>query len=576
MVERIILAVPNQVTLMFKKVILFSFFILSATLSASNPVIDSCFKIIKETEDEYKKIQRLENHLQFYIRKGYSEEEVMEGVSKIRLSPQMILMVNSYEIREYIYRGDWESAKAVDGGLNPYIYFQKGNALYYSGNRNEAIRAWQQSFRLNSSSIDSSLCSSVLNNIGATHWALTNLDSALIYFQIAKGYTTWFNEMLEANTLAIANSLKRYDISKQTIVDILEEKPDINNGVFWTNVHYYYESAHPEQLDSLEGFLFEKFDQPSKLEDPLVPLFIEKEIFKDSILFRIAQMGPTVHLERALNRLSSSDLITSNKVQDSTLIRLAASIEDIDTKTKIALFVGKDSIEKFNLVKLFQGIENQDEETLDNLQAAADQYKYDVEKLEEENKNIIIIGLLSLIIVLAVVIFQQRRLIDKRTKVLAATQRSHELQNANNMLAKEMKGLQRTIHSITQENLKQSKGLLEWAKQFNAAKNETTVSELDINTIITYQNGLLRFKVLDFCNHMNSSGFDKLDPILSEIETQILKLTVLGFRSKEIATLLDLTPQYINNVRSKTRTKMDESGYDYDKTLENLRINLSH
>lgn len=576
MVERIILAVPNQVTLMFKKVILFSFFILSATLSASNPVIDSCFKIIKETEDEYKKIQRLENHLQFYIRKGYSDEEVMEGVSKIRLSPQMILMVNSYEIREYIYRGDWESAKAVDGGLNPYIYFQKGNALYFSGNRNEAIRAWQQSFRLSSSSIDSSLCSSVLNNIGATHWALTNLDSALIYFQIAKGYTTWFNEMLEANTLAIANSLKRYDISKQTIVDILEEKPDINNGVFWTNVHYYYESAHPEQLDSLEGFLFEKFDQPSKLEDPLVPLFVEKKIFKDSILFRIAQMGPTVHLERALNRLSSSDLITSNKVQDSTLIRLAASIEDIDTKTKIALFVGKDSIEKFNLVKLFQGIENQDEETLDNLQAAADQYKYDVEKLEEENKNIIIIGLLSLIIVLAVVIFQQRRLIDKRTKVLAATQRSHELQNANSMLAEEMKGLKRTIHSITQENLKQSKGLLEWAKQFNAAKNETTVSELDINTIITYQNGLLRFKVLDFCNHMNSSGFDKLDPILSEIETQILKLTVLGFRSKEIATLLDLTPQYINNVRSKTRTKMDETGYDYDKTLENLRINLNH
>ncbi len=576
MVERIILAVPNQVTLMFKKVILFSFFILSATLSASNPVIDSCFKIIKETEDEYKKIQRLENHLQFYIRKGYSEEEVMEGVSKIRLSPQMILMVNSYEIREYIYRGDWESAKAVDGGLNPYIYFQKGNALYYSGNRNEAIRAWQQSFRLSSSSIDSSLCSSVLNNIGATHWALTNLDSALIYFQIAKGYTTWFNEMLEANTLAIANSLKRYDISKQTIVDILEEKPDINNGVFWTNVHYYYESAHPEQLDSLEGFLFEKFDQPSKLEDPLVPLFVEKKIFKDSILFRIAQMGPTVHLERALNRLSSNDLITSNKVQDSTLIRLAASIEDIDTKTKIALFVGKDSIEKFNLVKLFQGIENQDEETLDNLQAAADQYKYNVEKLEEENKNIIIIGLLSLIIVLAVVIFQQRRLIDKRTKVLAATQRSRELQNANSILAKEMKELQRTIHSISQDNLKQSKGLLEWAKQFNAAKNETTVSELDINTIITYQNGLLRFKVLDFCNHMNSSGFDKLTPILSEIETQILKLTVLGFRSKEIATLLDLTPQYINNVRSKTRAKMDENGYDYDKTLENLRLNLSY
>lgn len=561
---------------MLKKAILFSFFIFSVASSASNPVIDSCFQVIKETKDSYKKIQRLENHIQLFIRSGYSKEEVMEGVSKVRLNPQMILMVNSYEIREYIYRGDWESAKAVDGGLNPYIYFQKGNALYFSGNRQDAIRAWQKSFRLSSESIDSSLCSSVLNNIGATHWALTNLDSALIYFQIAKGYTTWFNEMLEANTLAIANSLKRYDISKETLEHILEEKPDISNGVFWTNVHYYFESARPEELDSLEGFLFDRFDELSKLEDPLIPLFVEKEQFQDSIFFRIAKMGPTVHLERALNRLASSDLIASNKIQDSTLLRLAASIEDVDTKTKIGLFVGKDSIEKFNLVKLFQGIENQDDETLDNLRAAADQYKFNVEKLEEENKNLIIIGLFSLVIVLVVIIIQQRRLIDKRTKVLAATQRSRELQNANSILAKEMKELQRTIHSISQDNLKQSKGLLEWAKQFNAAKNETTVSELDINTIITYQNGLLRFKVLDFCNHMNSSGFDKLTPILSEIETQILKLTVLGFRSKEIATLLDLTPQYINNVRSKTRTKMDESGYDYDKTLENLRLNLSH
>lgn len=561
---------------MLKKAILLSFFIFSAALSASNPVIDSCFQVIRETEDAYKKIQRLENQIQLFIRNGYSKEEVMEGVSKVRLSPQMILMVNSYEIREYISKGDWESAKAVDGGLNPYIYFQKGNALYFSGNRQDAIRAWQQSFRLSGESIDSSLCSSVLNNIGATHWALTNLDSALIYFQIAKGYTTWFNEMLEANILAVANSLERFDVSNTTIDDILEKKPNISSGIFWTNVHSYFAIAQPEQLDSLENFLFTRFDKLYKLEDPLIPLFLEKKRFQDSISYRIAQMRPTIHLERALSRLAVNELIYSEAIQDSTLERLVSSIEDEIIKTKIRLFIGKDSTEKFNLVAMFQSILDEDDEKIKDLRAAANEYKFNVEQLEEKNKNIIIVGLLSLIVVLTIVVFQQKRLIDKRTRVIAATKRSRELQTANSALASEMKELQRTIHSISQDNLKQSKGLLEWAKQFNAAKNETTVSELDINTIITYQNGLLRFKVLDFCNHMNSSGFDKLGPILSEIEIQILKLTVLGFRSKEIATLLDLTPQYINNVRSKTRTKMDESGYDYDKTLENLRLNLSH
>ena len=96
----------------------------------------------------------------------------------------------------------------------------------------------------------------------------------------------------------------------------------------------------------------------------------------------------------------------------------------------------------------------------------------------------------------------------------------------------------------------------------------------DLNIIRIHQDGVTRFKINRFCEDLNSDTFNSLAVFLSTKELQILKLMVLGFRSKEIANLIDVSHQYVNNQRHKIRSELKERGYEIDSLMEDLRSNL--
>jgi len=96
----------------------------------------------------------------------------------------------------------------------------------------------------------------------------------------------------------------------------------------------------------------------------------------------------------------------------------------------------------------------------------------------------------------------------------------------------------------------------------------------DLNIIRIHQDGITRFKINRFCDDLHSEKFKPLENILSSTELQILKLMSLGFKSKEIAILIDVTHQYVNNKRHKIRTVIQDSGSDFDAFMEELRSSL--
>jgi hypothetical protein len=51
------------------------------------------------------------------------------------------------------------------------------------------------------------------------------------------------------------------------------------------------------------------------------------------------------------------------------------------------------------------------------------------------------------------------------------------------------------------------------------------------------------------------------------MEMQVFKLTLLDFKAKEIGLLLDVSAQYVNNIRHKSRTAIESHGYDYQNLV---------
>ena len=82
---------------------------------------------------------------------------------------------------------------------------------------------------------------------------------------------------------------------------------------------------------------------------------------------------------------------------------------------------------------------------------------------------------------------------------------------------------------------------------------------------------MLRFKIKKLAEDLSPPSFEKVEQHLNAKESQILKLTLLEFRSKEIAALLGVSPQHINNVRSKIKAKVEEEmNENYDELLAYL------
>ena len=542
---------------------------------AQASLIDSTFEYIFAAEHPYKKALRLENSLQYFVGLGFTSDTLEPYIQFEKLTPQMVLMLESYTARKLISLGEYESLISQSKSLNPYIQFQIGNACYFTGDEMEAISSWKKAISLSNNNIDSSLYSSLLNNIGAVYWGTNFLDSALVYFMKAKEFTFWHNEMLEANILAIANTLGEYETSKQSISSILEKDPDTKNGVFFSNLRYYYSSTNPDKIDSLDTYIISLFNHLSEVEDALLPVYLDNDIFTDSLFVRVSEMKPTYLFERALESMLLSSVMYSRAVTDDALIELMERVKDEKQKTKLSIFLGTDSIQKYNRIQMLRNSSIENEESVQNLRNTANEFKLDLEQAKSSNRRVFIGGLLIVLFIVTIVLIQQRSIVIKSRENAVTSQKNNSLQEQNADLATELKSLRNTIKQITSKSLKQSKDLMNWITEFNATEEKLTVSEIDMNSLISYNNGLLRFKIIEFCHQMNTAEFIKFEKLLSEVELNILKLTVLGFKSKEVSTLIDITPQYVNNIRSKLKSKLEEMGYDYNTILGELRNSLS-
>jgi FixJ family two-component response regulator len=74
---------------------------------------------------------------------------------------------------------------------------------------------------------------------------------------------------------------------------------------------------------------------------------------------------------------------------------------------------------------------------------------------------------------------------------------------------------------------------------------------------------------------MNSDGIHELSKILGSKEIEVIKLIAVGFKSKEIALLLDVTPQYINNIRHQIRNTLGENTLELDEVINRIKGDLS-
>jgi len=149
-----------------------------------------------------------------------------------------------------------------------------------------------------------------------------------------------------------------------------------------------------------------------------------------------------------------------------------------------------------------------------------------------------------------------------------------ELEKERLKISGELASVRKSINNIARENLDKLNALRDLIADQESKNSNSEQSYRDLNIIRTHQEGIIRFKINRFCDDLNAAPLEQYETYLSEQEFKIFKLMILEFRSKEIATLLDVSHQYINNKRHKIRTSLTEAGFDLDELVVSLRKEL--
>ena len=141
-------------------------------------------------------------------------------------------------------------------------------------------------------------------------------------------------------------------------------------------------------------------------------------------------------------------------------------------------------------------------------------------------------------------------------------------------LSQELSEVRKSLTSIARENIQKLDQLRILMKDLDNTDTDRSLMFTDLNIIRTHQEGITRFKIGKFCDDLNGDVFESVETLISKKETQLLKLIALEFRSKEIAILLNVSPQYVNNQRHKIKVLLQLHGYDFDKFLSNVKTGL--
>jgi len=494
------------------------------------------------------------------------------------LNSRMLLTLAAHTVRTALFKGTYNRDISVPlNDPNPYIKYFDANYIFYQGDAYSAKAQFQSCINEFTTIQDTFYLSSALNNIGAICWSLDQTDSALYYFLQSKKYTYWYNDMLESNILAIANELGDEQLSLRQIEIIQANNPLSKNGVYLNNLYHYYKNLQPSKLDSVASYIKTSFDSISQVPEELLTVYVKECWSTDLIVNRLLKMPDNAYFDLSVKALIKNSCILDSAYTDSVLLKISERLNGGFVKDCLEGYLVAGFENRPIILNLIQnsGSANEGESTqITRLQDLIESYERELDESEAFIKKSGGIAIVLAFIALITIIFLQRRKISETQKVNTLIRNNSELEQERMKISGELTAVRKSINNIARENLEKLNDLRSLIANQEGYESDADQSFKDLNIIRTHQEGITRFKINRFCDDLNDEPLKKFEPMLSEQEFKIFKLMILEFRSKEIATLLDVSHQYINNKRHKIRTSLAEAGFELDDLVTALRKEL--
>lgn len=537
--------------------------------------VDSLANLVNTQPGEFEKALVLEKALNQIVIDDLDFERFKSNLKVEYFNPRMLLTLDAQEYRATVLTGREPDRIHAQSESNPYKKYFLANSNFFFGEEEKALMLFKEIAPRFKALQDTFYTASTYNNIGSIHYINNRLDSALSNFLLAKQFTYWFNEMLEANILAVSNALKNKELSANQIKTIHNNNPNTTNGVYYNNAYEFFNQYYPAKRDSLVEKISNVFTNLSDVPDPLYRVFIKENLLCDSLATELLKMPSHVYYENAIGALLQSPIIQQEHFSSEVLDSLKNKSSLITNIYALEIFNQLDSLNKYRFVVLNQSHADQSSDTEHSeLKALIDSYKTDLQNSENHARNVLTISSLVLMVfvfLITTIYFRQKAIASKSLN--EALWKNQELELARVDLEREMNATRLKITNISRENLQK----LEELKQLIQNPEYSEINDellKDLNILRIHQDGITRFKINRFCEDLQSEEFIPLKSVLSTNELQIFKLMVLGFKSKEIARLVDVTHQHVNNQRHRIRTLLQEAGYSYEELVTDLKSSL--
>ena len=538
--------------------------------------IDSLANVVNNEHREFKRSVYVEQALQYLAENDYEIAYFKSQLDVTKLTTRELLNLNAYEVKRDVRNGTYVY-DSNDTDNNPYILYYRSIYFFQQGMVELAVRDLNliaKEFILLS---DSSFSSSVYNNLGATHWSRGNLDSALISFQKCRAYSSWYIEMLEANILGLANTINDIELSIEQIEIITKKNPNCVNPVYLNNLFTFVEKNDTSKADSVGLIIQNAYPNISELPEALLNLYTSNDWQISETIQKLMSMpSASPYFDLAVTGLLKNETILNVEVTDSTLHILYNKVEDEQLRSLIQLYFNTNTEGRKSILNYVTSPMNDSasQESLDRLKKLAQQYREEKLISKKVQEKIIYLFILALLLILIAIVFTQRAKIMESKKVVVLTAENTSLETVKLELSEELIQLRKSLTSIARENIRKLEQLRILMTDLDDTVDSHDEKFKDLNIIRTHQEGITRFKISKFCEDLNTDSFKPLEKLISKKELQLLKLIALEFRSKEIAILLNVSPQYINNQRHKIKVLLNLQGYDFDKLLSNLKTDL--
>lgn len=538
--------------------------------------IDSLANVVNNEHREFKRSVYVEQALQYLAENDYEIAYFKSQLDVTKLTTRELLNLDAYEVKRDLRNGTYVY-DSNDTDNNPYILYYRSIYFFQQGMVELAVRDLNliaKEFILLS---DSSFSSGVYNNLGATHWSRGNLDSALISFQKCRAYSSWYIEMLEANILGLANTINDIELSIEQIEIITKKNPNCVNPVYLNNLFTFVEKNDTSKADSVGLIIQNAYPNISELPEALLNLYTSNDWqISETIQKLMSIPSASPYFDLAVTGLLKNETILNVEVTDSTLHILYNKVEDEQLRSLIQLYFNTKTEGRKSILNYVTSPMNDSasQESLDRLKKLTQQYREEKLISKKVQEKIIYLFILALLLVLIAIVFTQRAKIMESKKVVVLTAENTSLETVKLELSEELIQLRKSLTSIARENIRKLEQLRILMQDLDDTDDHNDEKFKDLNIIRTHQEGITRFKISKFCEDLNADSFKPLEKLISKKELQLLKLIALEFRSKEIAILLNVSPQYINNQRHKIKVLLNLQGYDFDKLLSNLKTDL--